>query len=224
MEKDHVSTLERIKTAAIGEFSVKGYKSASLRNIVNKAGVTTGAFYGYYKSKEELFDVLVSEEAEYFKNEYFSCLRRFKKLPIAEQVKAIDVNGTVNKWMVNIVDYIYNHKAAYKLLICKAEGTRYEDYVNNLVEHEVRANHEFIAAMEKEGKIIEHVEPNLEHILISGMFSAFFEIVAHDYSRKDAKDYVNKIHNFNVSGWAQIMKLEGIGKKLNKQKKENEKL
>lgn len=28
-------------------------QAASLRNIVKTAGVTTGAFYGYYKSKEE---------------------------------------------------------------------------------------------------------------------------------------------------------------------------
>ena len=44
------STLEMIKKAAKEEFCEKGFKSASLRNIVKKAGVTTGAFYGYYIS------------------------------------------------------------------------------------------------------------------------------------------------------------------------------
>lgn len=43
------------------EFLEKGFKSASLRNIVKAVGLTTGAFYGYYKSKEELFDALVGE-------------------------------------------------------------------------------------------------------------------------------------------------------------------
>ena len=41
-----------ILSAAMQEFLEKGYKSASLRNIVKTAGVTTGAFYGYYDSKE----------------------------------------------------------------------------------------------------------------------------------------------------------------------------
>ena len=50
------TTLENIHQAAKAEFLEKGYKDASLRNIVKSVGMTTGAFYGYYKSKEELFE------------------------------------------------------------------------------------------------------------------------------------------------------------------------
>ena len=38
-------TLDAILNAAESEFLEKGFKSASLRNIVKTAGVTTGAFY-----------------------------------------------------------------------------------------------------------------------------------------------------------------------------------
>ena len=54
-------TLENIHRAAKTEFLEKGYKDASLRNIVKSVGMTTGAFYGYYKSKEELFEAIVGE-------------------------------------------------------------------------------------------------------------------------------------------------------------------
>ena len=37
-----LSTLEKILAAAKAEFLEKGYQSASLRNIVKSAGVTTG--------------------------------------------------------------------------------------------------------------------------------------------------------------------------------------
>lgn len=53
------STLELIHTAAKAEFMEKGFQAASLRNIIKTAGVTTGAFYGYYGRKEELFAALV---------------------------------------------------------------------------------------------------------------------------------------------------------------------
>ena len=53
------TTLENIHRAAKAEFLEKGYKDASLRNIVKSVGMTTGAFYGYYKSKEELFEAIV---------------------------------------------------------------------------------------------------------------------------------------------------------------------
>ena len=38
--------LEKIQQAALTEFLDKGFLSASLRQIVKNAGVTTGAFYG----------------------------------------------------------------------------------------------------------------------------------------------------------------------------------
>ena len=53
MSEAEQTTLHLILSAAMQEFLEKGYKSASLRNIVKTAGVTTGAFYGYYDSKED---------------------------------------------------------------------------------------------------------------------------------------------------------------------------
>lgn len=53
MEDIKPTTLERIHIAAKREFLEKGFLGASLRNIVKCAGVTTGAFYGYYDSKEK---------------------------------------------------------------------------------------------------------------------------------------------------------------------------
>ena len=51
------ATLDNIHTAATQEFLEKGFQAASLRNIVKTAGVTTGAFYGYYGSKSYIFYV-----------------------------------------------------------------------------------------------------------------------------------------------------------------------
>lgn len=70
MSGEENTTLGRILSAAKTEFLEKGFKSASLRNIVKDAGVTTGAFYGYFASKEELFDALVREKYEVFMGMY----------------------------------------------------------------------------------------------------------------------------------------------------------
>ena len=55
MEEKAPTTLEKIQDAAMEEFLDKGFLGASLRQIVKNAGVTTGAFYGYFSSKEALF-------------------------------------------------------------------------------------------------------------------------------------------------------------------------
>ena len=62
MNRNENNTLDDILSAAKAEFSEKGFQSASLRRIVKNAGVTTGAFYGYFKSKEEVLDALVERQ------------------------------------------------------------------------------------------------------------------------------------------------------------------
>ena len=85
MSETEKTTLERILSAAMREFLEKGYQSASLRNIVKTAGVTTGAFYGYYKSKEELFEALVGEQYDYFMDCFRNAQYDFAALPPEEQ-------------------------------------------------------------------------------------------------------------------------------------------
>ena len=52
MQENTSDTLNKIQKAALKEFLDNGFLGASLRQIVKDAGVTTGAFYGYFSSKE----------------------------------------------------------------------------------------------------------------------------------------------------------------------------
>lgn len=63
MVESSSATLEKIQQAALTEFLDKGFLSASLRQIVKNAGVTTGAFYGYFSCKEALFASIVEPHA-----------------------------------------------------------------------------------------------------------------------------------------------------------------
>ena len=81
------NTLQKIHEIASAEFLEKGFRGASLREIVKKAGVTTGAFYGYYKSKEELFSAMVKEPADYVVNRFKSLVEDFMQLPKEEWAK-----------------------------------------------------------------------------------------------------------------------------------------
>ena len=52
---------ERIKTAAIDLFSSRGYHNTSVKEIVDRAGFSTGTFYLHFKSKKDLFNQVVAE-------------------------------------------------------------------------------------------------------------------------------------------------------------------
>jgi AcrR family transcriptional regulator len=55
------SAMERLLESAKTLFSQRGYYATSVEDIVASAGLSKGAFYFYFKSKEELFKSLVEE-------------------------------------------------------------------------------------------------------------------------------------------------------------------
>ena len=57
--KDH-SLDDKIVKAAFDEFMEFGFQKASIRKIADRAGVTPGAVYTRYNSKDALFCSLVS--------------------------------------------------------------------------------------------------------------------------------------------------------------------
>lgn len=203
-EKDQ-STLENIHEAGKREFLAKGFRAASLRSIVKEAGVTTGAFYGYYKSKEELFDKLAGEQARAIQTRYMQAHADFARLS-PEQQRA-DMSSISYECMDWMVDYVYDNLDAFKLLICCSEGTKYENLIHEMVEIEVESTRCFIQNLRNLGQEVPEVDPQLEHILASGMLTAFFEMVVHDMTKSQAVNYVRELREFYTAGWGKIMGL-----------------
>ena len=141
MSEAEQTTLELIHHAARTEFLEKGFKSASLRNIVKTAGVTTGAFYGYYDSKEELFEALVEEQYQTFMKTYKKAMREFAELPPEQQVEYM---GDISyHYMHDMLLYAYDYLDEFKLILCCSEGTRYAGMLDELVEMEIQGTHEY---------------------------------------------------------------------------------
>ena len=197
------TTQQQILAAGKKEFLAKGFRGASLRNIVKEAGVTTGAFYGYYKSKEALFAAFVQEPAQVMLGRFTEAQETFASLPPRDQPSQMgEISGSCMDWMVG---YVYEHFDAVKLLICCAEGTEYEHFLHTMVEIEVEATHRFLAVLRQLGRQTKDLDPRLEHILVSGMFSAFFEIVVHDMPQQQAVNYIHELRTFYTAGWQRLI-------------------
>lgn len=203
MLNEESSTLQNILAAGKEEFLDKGFKSASLRNIVKKAGVTTGAFYGYFSGKEALFAALVEEHAKTIMNIFMSAQESFEKLSDDEKSQHMGVESRTS--LNDIIDYIYEHFNEFKLLICKSEGTCYENFVHNMVEIEVEETLEFIDIMRKQGFGVPHMEKAVCHMIVSGMFTGIFELIEHDMKKENAKKYVSAFQDFYIAGWSKIL-------------------
>ncbi len=60
---------ERLLSAAIDLFCEKGYHATSVREIVERAGVTKPVLYYYFKNKDGLFASLIAETMDQFRSD-----------------------------------------------------------------------------------------------------------------------------------------------------------
>ena len=198
-----LTTLDRIHRAAKTEFLEKGYKDASLRNIVKSVGMTTGAFYGYYKSKEELFAALVGEHYAYLLNCFQKAQKEFADLPHEQQPEVMsEISGAC---MFDMLHYAYEHLEECKLILCCSEGTKFSRLIDEMVEIEAAATHAYQEVLQELGRPSPQLDPALEHILITGMFHTFFELIIHEMPLGDAENYVKEMRAFYTAGWMKIM-------------------
>mgnify|MGYP002795774778 FL=1 len=203
MTAEAATTLERIHQAARREFLERGFRASSLRNIVKEAGLTTGAFYGYYKSKEDLFEALVGEHYRWILRRFREAQQEFANLPRERQPEVMgDISGLC---MFDMLHYAYRNLESFKLILCCSEGTRFSGLVDEMVEIEVEATHAYLGVLEELGRPAPQIDLRLEHILITGMFHTFFELIIHEMPLPEAENYVREMRAFYTAGWMKFM-------------------
>ena len=194
MNEVEQTTLHLILSAAMQEFLEKGFKSASLRNIVKTAGVTTGALYGYYDSKEDLFEALIGEQYDFLLDCFCRAQKEFADIPPEEQPDNLtDISG---ECMYEMLLYAYEHLNEFKLILCRSEGTRFSKLIDEMVEIETKGTHDYLAVLEKLGRPSPPIDERLEHILITGMFNTFFELIIHEMDIRERILRFPIINNF----------------------------
>ena len=77
--------------------------------------------------------------------------------------------------------------------------------IDEMVEVETKATHAYQAVLEKLGIPSKPVDPRLEHILITGMFNAFLELIIHEMPLEEAEQYLDELREFYTAGWMKIM-------------------
>lgn len=77
--------------------------------------------------------------------------------------------------------------------------------IDEMVEIETKGTHDYLAVLEKLGRPSPPIDERLEHILITGMFNTFFELIIHEMPLEEAKHYLKEMRAFYTAGWMKIM-------------------
>ena len=111
-------------------------------------------------------------------------------------------------YLNRFINFIYDNFDTFKLLICYSEGTKYSNYVHDLVEVEIAQTEIYYDRLRQLGKLDGTVSHELHHMITSAYFTAVFETVAHDMTREHAVQYVNELAVFFNCGWDGLLRLK----------------
>lgn len=204
MERES-ETQAKILAAATAEFLRKGFRGASLRQIVKSVGVTTGAFYRYYASKEELFDALVMPHARRIMELYEAEAASFGKMAPGEQIDAMGEAG--RRCMRAMYEYARAHRDAFRLILAAPESSKCGDFIHRLTEREIAETRDFMSLLAAHGRAVTALSPRFEHIVVSGLFTALSELIVHDVPPEEALECIDWLYDFHRAGWAKLMGL-----------------
>src|ERR1700744_2161153 len=94
-EQTKLANRQAILEAAREVFGEMGFEAATVRDIIRRTGLSVGAFYNYYRSKEEVFDALADDGA-----------RRFRPILQAQSAKATDFESYLRAAVTAYFDFI----------------------------------------------------------------------------------------------------------------------
>lgn len=118
--KDH-SLDDKIIKAAFDEFMEFGFQKASIRKIADRAGVTPGAVYTRYNSKDALFCSLVGNFISAVKTQSEPIGKMYYDLLESKNVDAL--LDAIRKEEKIYLDILFQHYDECILFFCRSEGS-----------------------------------------------------------------------------------------------------
>ena len=220
-------TKKRLQECAMKEFSEKGYMKASLRNICKEAGVTTGALYFFFKDKEDLFASLVDEPIRLLQlalQDHFSAEMEVTKkvfhgadidnnvllnqeITVDKLVEALELDDDMQIARM-IVNFLFTYRNAFDLLLTKAQGSRYENYFDKIVEM-VEAHYMKLYMVMKGYKTKREVTKEdkfIVHWMSHDQIEIFVHVFTHCENMKEAEKQLKRLLAYIVGGWFAVIK------------------
>lgn len=204
MPRDKKLSHQRVLEAAKKEFLEKGFEGASIRTIGSSARMTSAGLYRHCKDKEDLFNQIV-EPMVLEMNKRLSEHKKisYDAIKIGEHHKEAFDTGEIKIFL----DLSKEYQDELKLLLCKSTGTRYENFINDLVDIQQKEMINVLNIMRQEGYKVASITDKEMHVLLSAYITAIIEPVIHGYDEEETEHCLMKIAEFFTPGWMQIMGL-----------------
>ena len=170
-----------------------------MRRIGQRCGLTAAALYRHFDSKEAMFEALVEPAV--------TDMKKWLEAHAAADIKGgADPEMMWNSVEVDMMrELIYPRMDEFSMIINKAKGSKYEDFLNELVTDHQERLMPHLRMLRDAGYKVRDISEDELHMLITAYCSALFEPVAHGYSLENALKYLSTVEEFFMPGWKNLM-------------------
>ena len=120
-----------------------------------------------------------------------------EKVSVAELMKNNDIDM--------IREIIYPHREDFKLILTKAEGTRYENFLHDMVNEDQKEMLKVLDFLKSRGNKVVEVSEKEMHTILSAAYTAMLEPVIHDYTQSETEHCLSVVEEFFMPGWQKLM-------------------
>lgn len=198
--KDH-SLDDRIVEAARDQFMQLGFQKASIRKIAECAGVTPGAVYTRYKSKNDLFYSLMRN---------FLCAVREQSEPVGKMYYDLLESKNVDALLCAIrkeeeiyLDILFQYYDECILFFCRSEGSSINAMVQKMMEHKMTETVTFLKKLAPENNI----DWDGIGMIMSEQFHYYRHILERGYSKEKAISCMKTVETFLEAGWRDLFEM-----------------
>ncbi len=200
MPIDKTANHEKIVAAAKKEFLTYGFNDASMRHIADEAGMSASGLYKHFAGKEEMFSALVEPA--------YQGLLKIIRQEVNDEEQIIGT-GDVSIWETSkdaklTVSYIYDHLDAFRLIVSRSQGTKYENFLHDLAVLEEKTTLSFMKMLKKQGVKLNDFSEKELHLLVTVNVNAVFQTVEHDFTREEALHYADTLDRFFSKAWSEF--------------------
>ena len=103
-----------------------------------------------------------------------------------------------------LVDYMYDHLDEFRLLLDASYGTRFHNFVDELVRIEVEYTYKYMETVGYAARLGGAMPEKLLHIVTTSRFESIFEVIRHGMSREEAAEYIELLSRYHRTGFLAI--------------------
>lgn len=193
--KDEIE--QAIGAAALRVFARKGFRSSTMAEIGHEAGVSTGNIYRYYRSKDELYHAIITDELA---GEFLEMMRRrVRALDGIEDVRDLPESASYRVMSEEQLAWCIANRLKVVVLLGRSEGTCQEGFPAELVALLCKMAIAHFRGLDPDLKVSRTMRFNLERIYES--FVRMIVAILEQYEREaDIRQAVADFTRYHLAG------------------------